>query len=621
MTARLWTFDRVNLAGRPTPRLVDASLSIATGVTAIVGPSGAGKTSLLNLLVGYEQSASGRIDRAEAPTGRLAYFWGPQDDGLWPGVSVRRHLELVQPSQAHETVEELLEAFDLRSIADATPERLSRGEASRVAVARAIASEAHVLVLDEPLSHVDPARRTGYWARLLNSIRDRASSLVFASHEPTDVLRYAEHVIGMREARVVFAGDVRTLYAMPPDVETASLLGPTNWLTVSECESWRIEGRAESSCVRPERLQLETTADGPASVVASRAGGAVEESELRCEATGEVRRFLHRPTCERLVPGARVRLTVLALLATALFSGCDAGADGPLLEIASERRISLPVKGADLPGPRAVAVGHHDEKIVLDNAGRVLVYDSGGTLTRQWDMPESSVGNPEGVCVLADGRVCVADTHYHRVVFFDPEGNVTGMFGELGREPGQFIYPVAVTVDPSGNLYVAEYGENDRIQKFGPDNGFLQAFGSFGTGEGQFQRPSGIVWLDGKIYAVDAFNSRVHVFKDSGDYEGLLDTKDVGLHYPYDLALGPDRRLYVVEYGAGRVTVLTTDGDVVGRVGSTGSGQAQFATPWGLAVDSIGRIWVADTGNRRIVELVPKEAEGLQSLRLAGGTS
>lgn len=607
MTDRLWTLDRVTLAGRPGPRLAEVSLVVRPGMTAVVGYSGAGKTSLLNLLVGYERPDEGRVTGHVSSDGRLPVFWGPQDDGLWPKVTARRHLELVSPRSCGETADELLEAFDLMGVAEATPERLSRGEASRLSVARAIASGAAVLVLDEPLAHVDPARRSRYWDRLLGYVTEAGASLVFASHEPADVLRYADRVVGLREGRVAFDGEARALYESAPDEATALLLGPVNWLSWDESACWRI-GSETSPCVRPERLALEPAEDGVAAVVTSRAGGPVDESDLRCEATGEVRRFVHRPAGGRLEPGTRVRLTVVGLLAAALLGGCIPSADGPELKVSSERRFALPSSGPQLPQPRNVATGLDDEMIVLDNAGRVLVYDGAGELLRKWDMPESSVGNPEGNCVLPDGRVVVADTHYHRVVTFDPAGKVVGMFGDLGEGPGQFIYPVAVTTDPSGSLYVAEYGGNDRIQKFGPDGRFLTAFGSFGTADGQFQRPSGMVWLDGKLYVVDAFNSRVHVFTDSGDYKGLLGAADLGLHYPYDISLGPDGRLYVVEYGAGRVTVLTTQGEVFGRYGKTGRDQGEFQTPWGLAVDGRGRIWVADTGNSRIALVVPTDA-------------
>jgi iron(III) transport system ATP-binding protein len=75
------------------------------------------------------------------------------------------------------------------------------------------------------------------------------------------------------------------------------------------------------------------------------------------------------------------------------------------------------------------------------------------------------------------------------------------------------------------------------------------------------------------------------------------------LHYPYDLAGGSDDDLFAIEYGGNRVTRLDLHGNTLGVYGSTGHGVGEFSTPWGLAVDSDGRIVVADTGNRRLVEL------------------
>ena len=75
-----------------------------------------------------------------------------------------------------------------------------------------------------------------------------------------------------------------------------------------------------------------------------------------------------------------------------------------------------------------------------------------------------------------------------------------------------------------------------------------------------------------------------------------------------EILIGDDRStddtLLIVEYGAGRVTRATLDGRVLGRFGSTGPNRGQFSTPWGMTVDSRGRIRIADTGNRRIVGLV-----------------
>ena len=116
-------------------------------------------------------------------------------------------------------------------------------------------------------------------------------------------------------------------------------------------------------------------------------------------------------------------------------------------------------------------------------------------------------------------------------------------------------------------------------------------------------RPSGIVWHDHKIYIVDAFNNRIQYFEDTGKYLGIFgNSADAELNYPYDLTRAPSGEFYVVEYGAGRISKFNAEGQLVGRTGGNGQGVKQLETPWGISVDEHSRIWVADTGNRRIVE-------------------
>jgi sugar lactone lactonase YvrE len=254
-----------------------------------------------------------------------------------------------------------------------------------------------------------------------------------------------------------------------------------------------------------------------------------------------------------------------------------------------------------------MTVSPNDEYLVLDNVGRVLVFNENGDLQKSWWMPEYSVGRAEGICVLKDGRIVVADTHYHRIIFFDHDGAVTGMFGQRGSAPGDFVYPVAITQDPDENLYICEYGQNDRVQKFRPDGTFLLQFGGPGIEPGFFQRPSGIVWYDHRLYVVDAFNNRIQVFTEEGKLVAILGESDriAEVHYPYDITVDQHGNLFVVEYGAGRVSKFSRTGRLLGRYGHSGPGQtvAQFSTPWGLAFDRRGRLYVCDTGNRRIVEL------------------
>ena len=117
--------------------------------------------------------------------------------------------------------------------------------------------------------------------------------------------------------------------------------------------------------------------------------------------------------------------------------------------------------------------------------------------------------------------------------------------------------------------------------------------------------PSGIVWHEGRVYVADAINDRIQVFGDTGQFEQVLGNADrpLTLHYPYDLVLGSDGDLYTVEYGAGRISRIATDGKLLGRFGATGTEIDQFVTPWGIAIDPEGQIYVADTGNRRIARL------------------
>ena len=131
------------MGGRQSARLSGVSLSLSTGVTGIMGASGAGKTSLLNLLAGYEQPDSGKVLHD------LSVAWVPSGFGLWPGCRVHEHV----------ADEGLIETLGLGRFRDAFPHTLSLGQQARLSVARALASSAQLLIMDEPLAHVDPQHR------------------------------------------------------------------------------------------------------------------------------------------------------------------------------------------------------------------------------------------------------------------------------------------------------------------------------------------------------------------------------------------------------------------------------------------------------------------------------
>jgi sugar lactone lactonase YvrE len=299
--------------------------------------------------------------------------------------------------------------------------------------------------------------------------------------------------------------------------------------------------------------------------------------------------------------------TALLLWITFAITGCGGAAGEPEFFVSRFDSWNVPAAGRFLPAPRGLFSDEDDNVFVLDDAGRVLVYDSKGQLQKQWEMPDHTAGKPEGIWELQDGSIAVADTHYHRVVIFDADGNVLRMFGSEGNQAGQFVFPVSIAEDPHGDLYVGEYGDKQRIQKFRVDGTWLMEFGRHGEGDGEFQRPSGMAWHGDEIFVVDAFNNRIQVFGSDGRFRRVIKLPDNSdpLSYPYDLRLTGDDRLYVIENRSARLTVLRPDGTIIGRYGRPGRGLHQFYQPWDLTVLTDGRVLVADTGNHRLVELTP----------------
>jgi ABC-type multidrug transport system ATPase subunit len=593
----LFVLENVLLGTERRARLRNVSVAIPRGMTAVLGWSGAGKTSLLNVLAGFEQPDRGKISSAQPVA------WVPANDGLWPGCTALQHL--TECSASREDAARILASFDLNALADQKPSRMSRGEQSRLAVARALAMPPRTLVMDEPLAHVDPARVGKYWAVLREHIAAKGVSLVFATHAPEIALGEATHAICLRAGELIYHGGIRELYANPATEELAALMGPTNWLVPVEAARWLGQTWSVPRSLRPEHLRLEPASDG-ATAGASRFRGAYCETDLQTK-DGERRVFLHRPPLAP-APGTRLRVTLLLVLLLAFCTGCSPHSSEPVISVKEWHSWVLPNDGPTQPTPRSIAVGAKGDLAILDTAGRVLLYHPDGTLIRHWKMLDVQFGKPEGIVWLKDGRLVVCDTHYFRIVWFDPEGKVLRMVGKRGTGHAEFDFPVGITKDAAENLYVCEYGGHDRVQVFSREGKWLRQIGSAGTGPGQFQRPSGMAWNAGKLYVADAVNHRVLVFKDTGEYLGLLgETANGGsaltFNLPYDISLAPDGAFYVIEYGAGRLTKVSADGRLLGRFGTTGSGTGQFATPWGLTFDSHLRAFIADTKNRRLVVL------------------
>jgi hypothetical protein len=169
--------------------------------------------------------------------------------------------------------------------------------------------------------------------------------------------------------------------------------------------------------------------------------------------------------------------------------------------------------------PRGITYSPGDDTFyVVDRAAHVQHIDRDGKFLNEWHMPLAQQGKPVGLSVGPDGNLYVPDTHYHRVIVYKPNGAKIREFGGRGTAPGQFIYPTDIAFDKRGYMYIAEYGDNDRIQVFDTDGKFAYQFGKFGTGDGEFSRPQSIVIENENVYVTDACNHRIVVFKTDGTW-------------------------------------------------------------------------------------------------------
>ena len=253
--------------------------------------------------------------------------------------------------------------------------------------------------------------------------------------------------------------------------------------------------------------------------------------------------------------------------------------------------------------------------------GEASYYGHGGPAT------SADLFFPAGVAVDGAGNLYIAD-QANDVIWKVTVGATTGAFpttptptptptpvplpdnvqllaewGSEGSGDGQFQFPSGIAVDGSGNVYMTD-GGNNRVQVFSASGEFLRKWGSAGIGDGQFQFPTGIA-VDGlgNVYVINRLNHSVQVFSASGEFlrkwssEGSDDGQS---RLPEGIAVDGSGNVYVADWDNNRVQVFSTSGTFLRKWGSGGSGDGQFAFPFGIAVDGSGNVYVADTSNQRI---------------------
>ena len=220
----------------------DVSFAVAPGeVLALVGESGSGKTTTLRMIAGYEQPDAGRITlagangvnrdiTAESPQ-RRGFGMVFQHYALFPHMTVAENVAFGLESRGvgkHERLERAHEALERVGLGAAGPrnvQSLSGGEQQRVALARAIIIDPPVLILDEPLSNLDPARRqeTRDWLR--RKLHELKSIAIFVTHDQEDAFAIADRMAVMHAGQLLQLGTPAELYHRPTSFAVAEFVG------------------------------------------------------------------------------------------------------------------------------------------------------------------------------------------------------------------------------------------------------------------------------------------------------------------------------------------------------------------------------------------------------------
>lgn len=288
----------------PVAAVDDVSLVVAPGeVCAVLGPSGSGKSTLLRAVAGLEPLASGHVrweghDLARVPPHRRGFALMFQDGQLFPHLSVAGNVGYalrVRRRAARERrarVAELLALVGLDGYADRAPAELSGGERQRVALARSLAAEPRLLLLDEPLAALDRHLRERLADDLAGILREAGTTALLVTHDAEEAFAVADRMAVMRDGRVVQTGDLDEVWRAPADPWTAGFIG---YATVLEAAAGgallALAGVRPPSGAATDRLALRRSAlrvedGGPVRGVVTDLRSASEQARLRVHVAG-----------------------------------------------------------------------------------------------------------------------------------------------------------------------------------------------------------------------------------------------------------------------------------------------------------------------------------------------
>jgi polar amino acid transport system ATP-binding protein len=212
---------RKSINGRTVLDSLDLSVS-KNEILSVIGPSGAGKTTLLRIIAGLERPDEGRV-RVEGKAGMVF-----QHSYLWPHKTVLDNvvealLQEMEKQQAHEKARQMLERLGLADSISAFPDTLSGGEMQRVAIARTLATEPDVLLLDEITSALDPVLVAEVLSMLRKLAKEKRTMLI-VTHEMGFAREISDRVVFLHGGRIAEQGHPWKMFSNPENAETRTFI-------------------------------------------------------------------------------------------------------------------------------------------------------------------------------------------------------------------------------------------------------------------------------------------------------------------------------------------------------------------------------------------------------------
>jgi ABC-type Fe3+/spermidine/putrescine transport system ATPase subunit len=250
------------------PVIRNISFEITKGQNvAVIGESGCGKSTLLKLIYGLYDLDNGEIayndERILGPKCNLIpgedYIkYLAQDFDLMPYTTVEENvgkfLSNIYKDKKKARVQELLEMVEMTEFAKVKAKYLSGGQQQRVALARVLALEPEILLLDEPFSQIDSFRKNSLRRNLFNYFKKKQITCIIATHDSTEALSFSDETIVLQNGKLMAKGSSRELYDNPPSLYVASLFGEVNELKQSHFSD--LEDTDETLLLYPHQLKV-----------------------------------------------------------------------------------------------------------------------------------------------------------------------------------------------------------------------------------------------------------------------------------------------------------------------------------------------------------------------------